>query len=118
MCCWECGGRIVHVMFKSVMVMCSDACICVVLEARSVYCGCFRTVCGVKSAMCVLWMSLCGGRSAFEQTRRWIAIGLNVCTLYIHCALYSAHNVHCVTNVVYCHSNMCLFLCRCCTIFT
>ena len=85
MCCWECGGRIVHVMFKSVMVMCSDACICVVLEARSVYCGCFRTVCGVKSAMCVLWMSLCGGRSAFEQTRRWIAIGLNVCTLYIQC---------------------------------
>ena len=40
MWCWECGGRIVHVMFKSVMVMCGDACICVVLEARSVYCGC------------------------------------------------------------------------------
>ena len=99
-----------HVMFKSVMVMCGDACMCVVLEARS--------VCGVKSAICVLWMSLCGGRSAFEQTRRWIAIGLNVCTLYIHCTLYSTHNVHCVTNVVYCHSNMCLFLCRCCTIFT
>ena len=117
--CWAYCGYL-HVMFKSVMVMvmCGDACICVVLEARSVYCGCLCTVCGVKSAMCVLWMSLCGGRSAFEQTRRWIAIGLNVCTLYIQCTLYSALIVHCITNVVYCHSNMCLFLCRCCTIFT
>ena len=44
-----------HVMFKSmmVMVMCGDACICVVLEARSVYRGCFRTVCGVDVSGCL-----------------------------------------------------------------
>ena len=79
-----------HVMFKSVMVMvmCGDACICVVLEARSCIVD-VSALCVVLKVQCVCCGCLC---VVVEARLSKPGVGSPLVSMCARCA-YSVHSI-------------------------